>query len=75
MVSVMLIKHDRHVMRIADSVDKDGDLHVFTSSSGVYLTPSEQVALHAKLDTLLYGAGSQPVSAEVVIGRTPALAG
>lgn len=38
----MLVKHDRHVMRVQEAVDKDGDLHVFTSSSGVYLTPTEQ---------------------------------
>lgn len=41
----MLIKHDRHVMRVAEQSDSDGDLHIFTSSSGLHLTPAEQDAL------------------------------
>lgn len=41
----MLITHDRHVIRVDGAVDKDGDLHVFTSSSGIFLTPAEQDAL------------------------------
>lgn len=41
----MLIKHDRHVMRVAAQADADGDLHIFTSSSGLHLTPAEQDAL------------------------------
>lgn len=41
----MLIKHDRHVLRVAAQADADGDLHIFTSSSGLHLTPAEQDAL------------------------------
>lgn len=38
----MLIKHDRHHMRVAGEMDAEGDLHILTSSSGLYLTPEEQ---------------------------------
>ncbi len=41
----MLIQHDRHVLRVAEQADADGDLHIFTSSSGLHLTPAEQDAL------------------------------
>lgn len=38
----MLIQHERHVLRVAEQADEDGDLHIFTSSSGLHLTPAEQ---------------------------------
>lgn len=41
----MLIQHDRHVLRVAEQADADGDLHILTSSSGLHLTPAEQAEL------------------------------
>lgn len=38
----MLIKHQRHHLRVAEKADEDGDLHILTSSSGLHLTPAEQ---------------------------------
>lgn len=42
MGAIMLIKHDRHLVRVAGEVDHDGDLHILTGSSGIFLTPAEQ---------------------------------
>ncbi len=42
MGAAMLIKHDRHHIRVAGEMDKDGDLHILTTSSGIFLTPAEQ---------------------------------
>lgn len=42
MGTAMLIQHERHVLRVAEQADEDGDLHIFTSSSGLHLTPAEQ---------------------------------
>lgn len=78
----MLIKHGRHVMRVAEHEDADGDLHILTSSSGVYLTPAEQDVLIGRLLIIQMARLRQrpdlahdTVSASVVIGCTPALAG
>jgi hypothetical protein len=42
MGAVMLIQHDRHLVRVDTAVDKDGDLHIRTTTSGIFLTPAEQ---------------------------------
>lgn len=42
---MLIVQHDRHVLRAATEVDADGDLHIFTSTSGLHLTPAEQDAL------------------------------
>lgn len=39
---MLIVQHDRHVLRVATEVDADGDLHIFTSTSGLHLTPAEQ---------------------------------
>lgn len=39
---MLIVQHDRHVLRAATEVDADGDLHIFTSTSGLLLTPAEQ---------------------------------
>jgi hypothetical protein len=39
---MLIVQHDRHVIRVATDVDADGDLHIFTTTSGLHLTPAEQ---------------------------------
>lgn len=38
----MNILHKQHHVSVAGAVDKDGDLHIRTTSSGLFLTPAEQ---------------------------------
>lgn len=40
--TMLIVKHDRHVVRVASETDSDGDLHIFTTTSGLHLTPAEQ---------------------------------
>jgi hypothetical protein len=42
---MLIVQHDRHGLSVATEVDTDGDLHIFTSSSGLFLTPAEQDTL------------------------------
>lgn len=39
---MLIVQHDRHALRAAAEVDADGDLHIFTTTSGLHLTPAEQ---------------------------------
>lgn len=39
---MLIVQQDRHVIRVATDVDADGDLHIFTTTSGLHLTPAEQ---------------------------------
>lgn len=39
---MLIVQHDRHVLRAATEVDADGDLHIFTTTSGIHLTSAEQ---------------------------------
>lgn len=38
----MNIHHKQHHIAVAGTVDKDGDLHIRTTTSGLFLTPAEQ---------------------------------
>lgn len=38
----MNIHHKQHHLAVAGAVDKDGDLHIRTTSSGLFLTAAEQ---------------------------------
>ena len=40
--TMLIVKHDRHAVRVASEADADGDLHIFTTTSGLHLTPAEQ---------------------------------
>lgn len=66
--TMLIVQHDRHVMRVATEVDTDGDLHVFTTTSGLHLTPAEQDQLiqhlievrgAARVQELLYSKAKQ----------------
>lgn len=39
---MLIVQHDRHVLRVSTELDADGDLHIFTTTSGLHLTPAEQ---------------------------------
>ena len=40
--AMLIVQHDRHVIRVATDVDADGDLHIYTTTGGLHLTPAEQ---------------------------------